>query len=272
MKTFKSLFVLLLLTVSMAASAQTTMKEAFKAYIETNPSFTNMSPEAMGGALELMNASIMKDYNEAKSKELVDKYLKDSFTDDLVDALLPFMEEHLKIEEIKELTAKLSTDKGKAFQEHWGKINGTGSKFEQMGMEIAQKVMSGEEPTPVEAISCPKSYMKLFQQFYNESGQGELLISMFDGLSESLTGEQKTMMGKVKGYLSENLCTMLLNESYGILTEEDMKFGMELAKTQAWKNQMKAAGSLMSHAQEMGMNVVMSYLTWLQDQGVETKM
>ena len=73
MKTFKSLFVLLLLTVSMAASAQTTMKEAFKAYIGTNPSFTNMSPETMGNALELMNASIMKDYNEAKSKELVDK-------------------------------------------------------------------------------------------------------------------------------------------------------------------------------------------------------
>ena len=80
------------------------------------------------------------------------------------------------------------------------------------------------------------------------------------------------MMEKIKGYLSSNLCTVLLNESYGILTEEDMKFGLELGKKQAWQDVMKGAASLMSHSQEMGMNVVMNYVTWLQDQGVDTNM
>ncbi|MBO4822587.1 MAG: hypothetical protein J5548_14115 [Prevotella sp.] len=272
MKTFKSLFILLLLSVSMAATAQTTMKEAFKAYIKTNPSFTNMSPETMGNALEAMNLGLMKNYEEAKSKELVNKYLEESFMDDLVDAMLPFMEEYVSVDEIKELTDIFSSGQGKTFQEHWGKINGTGSKFEQLGIEIAQKVMSGEEPTPVQAVTCPESYKNLFQQFYKESGQEGLLTSAFNGLTESFSDDQKSMMEKIKGYLSSNLCTVLLNESYGILTEEDMKFGLELGKKQAWQDVMKGAASLMSHSQEMGMNVVMNYVTWLQDQGVDTNM
>ena len=138
MKEFKSLLILLLLTCSMAATAQTTMKEAFKAYMQANPSATNFSPEILRNALEMMNAGLIKNYDETKSKQLVDNYLKEKFTDDAVDAMLPYMEEKLKVEEVNELTAKLSTDKGKSFVEHWSKINGNTSKFEQLGKEMAE--------------------------------------------------------------------------------------------------------------------------------------
>lgn len=272
MKEFKSLLILLLLTCSMAATAQTTMKEAFKAYMQANPSATNFSPEILRNALEMMNAGLIKNYDETKSKQLVDNYLKEKFTDDAVDAMLPYMEEKLKVEEVNELTAKLSTDKGKSFVEHWSKINGNTSKFEQLGKEMAEKVLANEEPTPIQPIKCPGSYKKLFQQFYEIAGQKDFLSSMFDGLSDSFTEEQENMMTKIKNYLSDNLNTMMLNESYGIMTEEDLKYGIELSKTQAWQNQMKFTSYTMSHAQEMGMSILMKYVSWLQEKGVETNM
>lgn len=240
--------------------------------METNPSVSNMNPETMRSALELMNAGIMKNFEEAKSKELVDKYLKGSFMDDMVDALLPFMEEKLNVNEVKELTAIMQTERGKSYQEHSAKVNENMGKFQQMGVEIAQKVIGGEEPTAVQPIDCPDSYKQLFEQYYKASGQEGLLKSMFEGLNDSMTDEQKPKMEKVMNYLSSNLCTMLLNESYGSLTEDDMRFGIELGQTPAWQNQMEAVSSIMSNAQEVGMSIVMKYLTWLQDQGVETNM
>lgn len=272
MKTIKSFFVLLLLTVSMAATAQTTLKEALKAFIQTNPSASTMSPESMRKALQLMNVSVIKDYNEAKSEQLIESYLKEQFWDDMIDAMLPFVEDKLVLSELNELTAMMSTEKGKSFQEHWGKINGDVSKFEKLGVEIASKVASGEEIVPLQAIDCPDKYKQLFQEFYKLSGQEDLLNSMFDGLGKNFNNEQKTLMENVKNYLSNNMCTMLLNESYGILTEDDIQFGIELGKTQGWQNQMKAVSSMMTNSQELGMSIVMSYVAWLQDQGVETNM
>ena len=95
------------------------------------------------------------------------------------------------------------------------------------------------------------------EAFEHTPGQKDFLSSMFDGLSDSFTEEQENMMTKIKNYLSDNLNTMMLNESYGIMTEEDLKYGIELSKTQAWQSQMKFTSYTMSHAQEMGMSILM---------------
>ena len=164
MRKFKSLFILLLLTVSMAATAQTTFKEAFKAYLETNPSFTNLSPENMRNVLEMMNSGLMKDYDEAKSTELVNNYLKGPFVENMVDVMLPYFENKISVDELKELTAILQTEKGKAYQQHSAKINEAYDKFEKIGADIASQFLSGQEPAPIQSINCPESYKKLFQQ------------------------------------------------------------------------------------------------------------
>lgn len=271
MKSLKSLFILLLLTVSMGATAQTTLKEAFKAFLKANPSGTTMNPETMRNAFELMNSGIIKDYDKEKSVQLIDKYLKEEFWNDAIDGMLPFIEDKLNVDEVNELTAKLLTKEGSSYQEHWSKINAN-ANFEKIGSDLANNIIGGEDPAPIQPIDCPAEYKQLFEQFFKESGNEKLFTSMFDGLSSSTTGEQSTMMDKVKTYIMDNASTLILNESYGTLTEDDMRFGLELFKSQAYQNQMKAMSSIMSNAQELGMSIVMKYLTWLQGQGVETKM
>lgn len=271
MKTLKSLFVLLLLTVSMAASAQTTMKEAFKAYLQANPSASNMNPKTMRMALELMNKSLIKNYDEAQSEELIEKYLNGPFWDDAIDAMLPIIENKINVNEVNELTTKLKSKKGKAFVEHWTQINEDGN-FEQMGIDLASKMLSGEELTPVKPITCPAKYKKLFMDFYKASGQEELLTPMFDAYSGSFNSEQMSLMNQMKDYLIINFPTIFLNKSYGVLTEDDMKFGIELYNTQAWQNMKNAMKEVMSNPQETGMAIVMNYVLWLQDQGVDTNL
>ena len=79
MKSIKSIFVVLFLAISMGANAQTTLKEAMKAFMQASPSATNMTPETMGTALKQMNVGVMTNYDAEKSNQLVDKYLKEKF-------------------------------------------------------------------------------------------------------------------------------------------------------------------------------------------------
>ena len=275
MKTQKSLIVLLLLTVSMAASAQTTLKEAFKAYMQTNPSASTMDTETIKLALGLMNIAVLEDYDEATSEQLIDKYIKESFEDDLIDVMLPIIEDKVNVKELNELTAMFKTTRGKSYEEHWAKVSDS-SQLEQLGDDAMDKISDGLEPTPIEPISCPAKYKNLFMQFYKEIGQDEILIQTCEALGntfgDAFGDDQKPMMDKYSCYLLDNYPTMLLNESYGTMTEDDLKFGIELGKTQAWKNQVKAMTSILPQAKEMGMSIAIKYISWLQDQGVETKM
>lgn len=266
MKTFKSLLVLLLLTVGIAGRAQTTQKEALKALMQTSPIAMNMK---LQNGLELLNAKIIKDYDEAKSKELVDKYIKGPYLDDLAEAMLPFFEDKLNVKEMNELTTILQTERGKAYLEHSMKINNI-INLEPLRKEIANKVVRGEELTPIQPIDCPNSYKKLFQQYYEKSGQEEIVKSMFDSLDDSMTDELKPIIGKCYNYLLNNIPTIMLNDSYGILTEDDMRFAIELSKNQAWPKYQKAISDLVSSIQELYLSILMNYTVWLQDQGVET--
>ena len=99
------------------------------------------------------------------------------------------------------------------------------------------------------------------------------MAPLFDSLAgPSLNDAQKEIIEKVKNYFNVNMPNLYLNESYGIMTEDDLKFGRQHYKSTAWKNEMKAMKEAMGNAQEMGMSVVMSYLKWLKEQGVDTKM
>ena len=273
MKSIKSIFVVLFLAISMVANAQTTLREAMKAFMQASPSATNMTPETMGAALKQMNIGVMTNYDAEKSNQLVDKYLKEKFYDHVIDAMLPYMEKYVTVDDLKELTNQMLTPAGKVFQEHQAVINVNASHFEQVGQDVASKIVAGETPAPIEPVICPDSYKQLFYQYFEESNLMSSMEPLFNSMAGGdLNDSQKEMMGKVKEYFMVNMPNLYLNESYGTMTEDDLRFGTQLYKSNAWKNEMKAMKDAMGHAQEMGMSVVMGYLDWLKGQGVDTNM
>ena len=81
--------------------------------------------------------------------------------------------------------------------------------------------------------------------------------------------EGKKWFDQFQTYLNENMPTLYLNEFYGTMTVDDLKFGTKLNNTQAWKDFNKGAKDMMSHSTELGMSIVTNYLTWLSNQGEE---
>ena len=271
MKSFKSFLLILFMATSMVAHAQTTLRDAFKAFVEACPSATNMTPETMGPALKQMNISVMANYDEEKSNQLVEKYLNEKLLDHIIDAMLPYLEKYVTAEDLKLLTEQMQTPQGQLFQAHQSAFNAKFNQFTQLGKDLAAKIISGETPAPIEPVACPDSYKQLFLQYFEESNLMDSMSPFFDSIGGAqLNDTQKEMMNKMKQYFSDNMSTIYLNESYGTMTEDDLRFGLQYYKSNAWKNEMKAMGESMSHAQEMGMGVVMSYLNWLKGQGVET--
>ena len=272
MKSLKSILAILFFAISMVANAQTTLKEAMKAFIEACPS-TNMSPEAMGTALKQLNISVIKDYDPEKADQLVEKYLNNKYIDHVVDAMLPYLEKYVTVESLKELTGQMLTPEGKAFQAHQAIINSNLNHFEQIGQDVATKIVAGKTPAPIEPVACPDSYKQIFSQYFEESDLMDSMAPLFDSMASGhLNDTQKENMDKMKKYFTENMSTLYLNESYGKMTEDDLRFGTKLYKSKAWKNQMKAMKEAMGNAQEMGMGIVMNYLDWLKGQGVETNL
>lgn len=272
MKTMKKvLFTMVLLATTIAAQAQNNYHDALKAYVKSCPSALVGMDEKMGEALKLMNNEIIEDYNGTTSEQLVNKYMKEQFFDDMIDkVMIPVVEKNATIAEIKELTAAMSTPAGRTFQEHQKKLNSQSKVIEELSMEVMQAIMAGDTPKPVAVKSgIPQSYVNLYNQYFKVSG----LQSMV-GQMANMFGDKKDTpeVKKFTKFMEDNVQTIYLNQSYGIMTTDDLKFGTKLNKTEAWKHMMKSSTDMMQDPQSLGMGIVMAYISWLQEQGVKLKM
>ena len=266
----KVLFTMVLLATTIAAQAQNNYHDALKAYMQACPSALVGMDEKMGEALKLVNTELIKDYNGMTSEQLVNKYMKEQFLDDMLDkVMIPVVEKNATIAEIKEVTAAMSTQAGRTYQEHQKKLNSQ-NNFEEIAMKVAQTIIEGNTPKPVAVKSgIPQSYINLYSQFFKVSE----LTSMV-GQMDNMFGDQKDTpeVQKIIKYFEDNIQTMYLNMSYGIMTTDDLKFGLKVYKTEAWKHMMKSSTEMVKDPQSLGMGIVMAYISWLQEQGVELKL
>ena len=264
----KVLFTLVLLATTFVAQAQNNYHDALKAYMKACPSAFVGMDEKMGEALKLVNEQLITDYNGMTSEQLVNKYLKEQFFDDMIDkALIPVVEKNATIAEINELTAAMSTPAGRTFQEHQKQMNSQNKVIEELCMDVMQDIIEGKNPKPVAVKSgIPQSYVNLYNQYFKVSG----LQSMV-GQMANMFGDKKDTpeVKKFTKFMEDNVQTIYLNQSYGIMTTDDLKFGTKLCQTEAWKHMMKSSTDMMQDPQSLGMGIVMAYISWLQEQGVK---
>ena len=116
--------------------------------------------------------------------------------------------------------------------------------------------------------SCPKTYISMFYKYFELSN----LASVVDQMG-NMFGDKKDDPKVIKfmTYLKKNIRTIYLNNSYGTMTMDDLKFGMKVYQTDAWKHMMQAQSKMVSDPQKLGMGIVMGYILWLTEQGVEIK-
>ena len=265
----KVFFTLILLTTTIAAKAQGNYHDALISYYKVSTSALSGIEEKMSEVLKMLSDALITDYKGMTSEQLVNKYMKEKFMADMVDnCMMPVVKKYVTIAEINELTAALSTQAGKTYQGHYMQVNNN-ERMEKLGGEVAQTIIDGNTPKPVTVKSgIPQSYVNLYSQFYDLSWAQSMI-----GQMGSLSGDKQDSpeVQKIIKYMENNMRNITLNNSYGIITTDDMKFGIKLFKKEAYKHMMKATTEILQDPQSLGMGIVMAYMSWLKEQGVTSK-
>ena len=268
----KIILICSLLTVVLTVSAQDAFREAIKAYVRACPAGTVGMTSQMEKALSLVNTTMVKDFNGQQPEALLKKYMETMFLDHFTEYFLaPVMEGHVTTAELNELTKAMLTPQGKLFQAHQVKVNEKGgSEVEKLGKDLGYALLEGKLPEPVALRKdCPKSYAELYNKFYDASDQDKIIEPVIAALRKNSQVENDEFFKGVEKYLRDNIKPLSINYSYGILTADDLKFGITTCGSAAYHHCIESLQNISQVAQSGAMKLVMGYMEWLGEQGVK---
>lgn len=284
MKQLKLIVAAMMLLFGMSVMAQEKVqdsyREAFEACLATNPSAASFEDAGMQmkELYEYINKMALKNYSDAKSEELIEKYMKERFEEDMkTNVMLPSFKRNITEAELREVTKELSTPEGQQFvkanddlfknPQSLAKFMG---EFIRVGMEVAE----GKTPDPVKADKkIPNSYVALWDKFYEESSLTNLLESIIALKGASITnGVEQEIWPKVSQYLRDNFKVIYMNMAFDNMPENLLRYGVKVASMPSYKHMVAATQDMMSgDMQQLGMKFVEGYAEWLDQQDVEIK-
>ena len=270
----KKVLLLMFLLVSMGVNAQSELHNAIKNYVKACPSVTESMEKNMKQSLMLVNEKIIEDYNVQQSEALIKKYCEGPFLDDFVESMMiPCSEGIATATDFQAITKMMLTPEGKTYQAHQTKMNSVSTKLmEQKAVDAMKMLMEGKTP-PTEKVrqEIPQSYRQLYYQFFKVSKIDKAVSPMMSMVLKNADDNQKELIQKFTNYLNENLRTLYINSSYDYFTTADLNFGIKCFSLPAYEHISLINDKLPEKVQSGSLKLVMSYINWLESQGVKIK-
>ena len=270
----KKVLLLMFLLVSMGVNAQSELHNAIKNYVKACPAVTESFENSMKQALTLVNEKFIEDYNVQQSEALIKKYCEGPFLDDFIESMMiPCSEGIATVSDFQALTKMMLTPEGKTYQAHQAKMNSVGTKWmEQKTVDIVNMLMEGKTP-PTEKVrqEIPQSYRQLYYQFFKVSKIDKAVSPMMSIILKNADDDNKELIQKFTNYFNENLRTLYINSSYDYFTTADLNFGIKCFSLPAYEHVSLIQEKLPEKVQSGSLKLVMSYINWLESQGVKIK-
>ena len=270
----KKVLLLMFLLVSMGVNAQSELHNAIKNYVKACPAVTESFENSMKQALTLVNEKFIEDYNVQQSEALIKKYCEGPFLDDFIESMMiPCSEGIATVSDFQALTKMMLTPEGKTLQAHQAKMNSVGTKWmEQKTVDIVNMLMEGKTP-PTEKVrqEIPQSYRQLYYQFFKVSKIDKAVSPMMSIILKNADDDNKELIQKFTNYFNENLRTLYINSSYDYFTTADLNFGIKCFSLPAYEHVSLIQEKLPEKVQSGSLKLVMSYINWLESQGVKIK-
>lgn len=268
-RTIMTIMMLMMLGISMMGQEKAEYKKALKNYFDATPAVTSgFKSSQMKDVYKALNQNLMTNYDENKSNSLVDKYFTEQMMDDFVEMFYSlYKSAGITVEDLNTLTTTALTPEGKTYQEHLLQMNESSmSTFQSFGMLAAQSKFSAKdlEDLTVES-NIPADYLEKFDKFYVAS-------NLAAGVEGSMTTLKQQIGNDIVEYMKRNTKTLYINEAYGLLTMDDLDFGIKMGEMPAYKKQSKLMENMGELIQSVGMSIVTSYVAWAKGQGVSMKM
>ncbi len=193
----------------------------------------------------------------------------------------PIMKEHNVTEaDLRTVNALLSTPRGQAFLSHDGEWD---AKFKNALFELMPSFVEDSVAENVEKITVnlgiDVEYAAKFNEMMEASEIKQKMLSFMDGLfpRHSFEGyedldepdEIKEMFNYIKKWVDDNLTTVALNSAYGILTPDDLDFGVKLFSCSPHRKITDMSGMSFLSLMGKSSDIMMKYIDWMESQGAQ---
>ena len=268
------LMTLMVATASFPGFAQDSYREALKENLLINNNFDQLKDVFIN-----INESLFEKNDNVEL--LTERYIQEALVEHFVDVVEPIMKEHNVTEaDLRTVNALLSTPRGQAFLSHdevWD------AKFKNALFELMPSFEEDSAAENVEKITVnpgiDAEYAAKFNEMMEASEIKQKMLSFMDRLfrRHSFEGyedldepdEIKEMFNYIKKWVDDNLTTVALNSAYGILTPDDLDFGVKLFSSSPHRKITDMSG--MSFLSLMGKttDIMMKYIDWMESQGAQ---
>ncbi len=266
------LMTLMVATASFSGFAQDSYREALKENLLINNNFDQLKDVFIN-----INESLFEKNDNVEL--LTERYIQEALVEHFVDVVEPIMKEHNVTEaDLRTVNALLSTPRGQAFLSHdevWD------AKFKNALFELVPSFEEDSVAENVEKITVnpgiDAEYAAKFNEMMEASEIKQKMLSFMDGLfpRHSFEGyedldepdEIKEMFNYIKKWVDDNLTTVALNSAYGILTPDDLDFGVKLFSSSPHRKITDMSGMSFLSLMGKSSDIMMKYIDWMESQG-----
>ena len=265
---------LMVTIVSVSGFAQDSYREALKENLLINNNFDQLKDVFIN-----INESLFEKNDNVEL--LTERYIQEALVEHFVDVVEPIMKERNVTEaDLRAVTALKSTPEGQTFLSHDEEWN---AKFKNALHEL---MPSFEEDSLAENVGeitvnpgIDAAYAAKFNDMMDACGIKQKMLSFMDGLFPSYSfegydgldesNEIREMINNIKKWVDDNLATVALNNAYGILTTDDLDFGVKLYTNESHRKITDMSDinfrSIMGKISE----VKLKYIEWMESHGAK---
>lgn len=262
--------------------------KAFIGMMQIVPEYKDLPEQLMANFKPFfieMNKNLLQNPNQ--SEQVINQYASQFHIDLISVFFVPSMKTKVTERELKLYTEKISTPSGKLFMEH-NKQAGQIATLALMGKMFSKlddekfKENLREGKLDMEAVKqnpeIPDEYVDGFNAYYGGTATFSKLIDEMSSVHPTLqnaTGKERELQLKMIDYLKNNMSVIMLNSCYGILTTDDLKFGIEInplmMKITDGMSDVFSKLKDQNTMQMRGVELILKYVIWLQSQNIPLK-
>ncbi len=265
---------LMVTIVSVSGFAQDSYREALKENLLINNNVDKLKDVFIN-----INESLFEKNDNVEL--LTERYIQEALVEHVVDVVETIMKERNVTEaDLRAVTALISTPEGQTFLSHDEEWN---AKFKNALHEL---MPSFEEDSVAENVGeitvnpgIDAAYAAKFNDMMEACGIKQKMLSFMDGLFPSYSfegydgldesNEIREMINNIKKWVDDNLATVALNNAYGILTTDDLDFGVKLYTNESHRKITDMSDinfrSIMGKISE----VKLKYIEWMESHGAK---
>ena len=261
--------VLLMAMTALCGYAQDSYREAVKEYLVASG-----QTRQVARALTQISQLLFKATDDVNLEELVGRYV-----DENLDKLAEITEQNTKARDItegdlREVSALFSTPEGQTYIAHQAEWMTEMPKVyveQMMGDNFLERLRSFEKSGTVENVpvnpEIDEEYIAKYMQTVDDEIFNESLNQYMSRIEEKDVNNVTSRA--YWNWVKENMVTVMLNSSYGIITKDDLDYIIKLKSYESYRKTRKYMNINDDTSKELVVQMMSEYEEWMKAHGAQ---